>query len=159
MDLRQDVPRSTVDRRDQLRVGALSAGLTVLAMAIGFAVIAGVLITRETVILWNIWTRILALAIMYLVPHFVAGTIIGTRYGVGAVEPVVAAVVPVLVAILGLAAFGGPVGTVLQSPLILLLALLVWGGLFAGGQVVGARVVAPRLPGEIDLDSIRPGGE
>lgn len=145
MDLRQDLPLSTADRRDQLRIGALSAGLTILAMAIGFAVIAGILIGRETVILWNIWTRGLALGVMYLLPHVVAGTVIGTRYGLGVVEPLVAGLVPVVVATLSLAAFGGPVLTVFQSPLILVVAVVVWTALFAGGQAVGDRIVAPRL--------------
>lgn len=155
MGLREDIPLSAVDRRTQLRNGAVSAGVTVATMAVGFALIGGILIARETVLLWNIWTRVLALATMYLVPHFAAGVVIGTRYGVGVVEPLVAGIVPVLVATVALAAFGGPVLTVLQSPLILVGAVVIWTGLFAGGQVVGARVLAPRLPEEGLLTRLR----
>jgi hypothetical protein len=60
------------------------------------------------------------------------------------------------VATLSLAAFGGPVLTVFRSPLILIVAVVVWTALFAGGQALGDRVVAPRLA-ERDLSRFKPG--
>ncbi|MFW6435357.1 MAG: hypothetical protein ACOCY1_03155, partial [Halovenus sp.] len=69
----------------------------------------------------------------------------GTRYGLSLAPPVAIAVTPILVLILALAAFGGPALTPFQSPLLTLGAIVVWGLTAAGGLVLGANIVAPRL--------------
>lgn len=159
MSSRAAVPLSTTDRRAQLRIAALAVVVTILAMSVCFAVIGGLLIVRETVILWNIWTRVLALSVMYLLGHVLAGLVVGARYGFGVVEPLVAGLTPVVVATVALFAFGGPVGTVVQTPLVLLAAVVVWSGLFALGQAAGDRVLAPRLEGGLGLGRLRPSGD
>jgi len=144
---RWSLPGSEVDNRTRLRVGLVAAAVTLAIMAVAFALVAGLLIVAETVLLLNFWTKLLALAVMYLVPHFLGGILVGARYGPGIVGPVAAGIAPLVVLTLALGAFGGPVATVAGTPLVALAALVAWSATFACGQFVGDRTVAPRLGG------------
>jgi len=135
---------ANLDRRAVVVKGLLPAGLTLLAMAIAFSLVGGLLLAAEGVVLSNLGTRILALAVMYLLPQFVVGLWMGTRYGLSAGPPLAAGIAPVVFLVLALAAFGGPVATPLGTPLLTLGAVLVWTLVSACGLFVGARVVAPR---------------
>lgn len=134
-----------IDREYLLVMGLLPALATILAMAVGFAIVTGVLFVAEGLLVGSVWTQALALGLMYLLPQFVVGLVMGTRYGLSLAPPVAIAVTPILVLILALAAFGGPALTPFQSPLLTLGAIVVWGLTAAGGLVLGANIVAPRL--------------
>ena len=139
--------RSTleVDREYLFVMGLLPALATILAMVVGFAVVTGLLFVAEGLLVGSVWSQALTLAIIYLFPHFVVGLGMGTRYGLSMAPPVAIAVTPILALVLALGAFGGPVLTPFQSPLLTLGAIVVWGVAAAGGVVLGANVVAPRL--------------
>lgn len=136
-----------LDRRDALRMGLVPALATIGAMALGFALVAGVLFVREGLILGSIVTRIIALLLMYVAPQFVVGLWVGWRHGVVVGPAVAAAVAPLLVFVLALGAFGGPMSTPLQVPLYTAGAVVVWMATCACGMVVGAKLIAPRPDG------------
>jgi len=134
-----------IDREYLLVMGLLPALATVLAMAVGFALVTGLLFVAEGLLVGSVWSQALALGVMYLLPQFVVGLGMGSRYGLSMAPPVAIAVTPILVLVLALGAFGGPALTPFQSPLLTLGAVVVWGLAAAGGLVLGANIVAPRL--------------
>lgn len=129
------------DRRRLLLGGLLSGAATVLAMAVGFAVVAAVLMLREGLIVGRLWTRMFALAVMYLLPQFVVGLWVGRRYGLSIGPPIAAGLAPVVVLVLALGAFGGPLGTPFRSPALTAGAIVVWSAVCAAGMLVGDAVV------------------
>jgi len=130
--------RERVDR-DRLLVGWLLPGAAAIgAMAVGFALVAVVLLTREPLIVGALWTELLALAVMYLFPHLVAGLWFGRRHGLAVDPPVAAGLAPVVVLVVTLVLFGGPVLTPLFVPLVTLGAIAGWAAVFAAGMAVGA---------------------
>lgn len=135
---------ATLDRRAVVVNGLLPAGLTLLGMAITFSLVGGLLLAAEGVVLSNLGTRVLALAVMYVLPQFVVGLWMGTRHGLSAGPPLAAGFAPVAFLVLALGAFGGPIATPLGAPLVVLGAILAWSSVCACGLVVGARVIAPR---------------
>jgi len=130
-----------IDRHSLLERGLLPAVAAVAAMAVGFAVVGVVLFVREAVIVDRLWTQILALAVMYLLPQFVAGLWTGRRSGLAVAPPVAAGVAPVLVVGVALGLFGGPVATAVQNPGLTVGAVVVWGIVFACGMLVGAKAL------------------
>lgn len=108
-------------------------------MALGFASMGALLLAREQVILASPITQWIAVAIMYLVPHLVAGAWIGSRQGVALEPPIAATVAPVLVLVLALAVFGGPVSTPVQALPMTIGAMVIWGLAFTVGMVAGDR--------------------
>ncbi len=138
---REQTPR--IDRRGLVERGVLPAVATVAAMASGFAVVMVVLFVREPIIVDRLLTQILALAVMYLLPQFVAGLWIGRRNGVAVAPPIAAGIAPVFVVVVALGLFGGPIATPLQSPGVTVLAVAIWSGVFACGMFVGATVLGP----------------
>lgn len=118
---------------------------TFLAMAIGFVLVYAGIQLAEGILLSSMLTRLLTLAVMLVFPHLVVGLVIGIRYDLDAAPPIVAGVTPPLVAVVSLAAFGGPILTPFESPLVLVGSIVVWSGLCAGGMVLGAHVLTPRL--------------
>jgi len=136
-----------IDRRYLLEMGLLPAVATVAAMAVGFVVVGVVLLVREPIVVDRLWTRILALAVMYLLPQFAAGVWTGRRYGPGVVPPVAAGLAPVVVVLVALGLFGGPVATPFRSPGLTVAAVAVWSVSFACGMVAGAGVLDPREAG------------
>jgi hypothetical protein len=136
---------AAVDRRAVVVNGLLPAGLTLLAMAVSFSLVGGLLLAAEGVVLSNLGTRVLALGVMYLLPQFVVGLWMGARHGLSAGPPLAAGFAPVGFLVLALGAFGGPIATPFGAPLVTAGAVLVWTLVCACGLVVGARVVAPRL--------------
>lgn len=134
-----------IDRSELLVQGLLPAVGTIVAMAVGFALVMVVLFVREPLIVGSMVTQLLALSIMLLVPQFVVGLVMGSRYGLSVGPPVAAALAPVVVLVIALAAFGGPVGIPLSNIPLTVGAIVAWGLACAGGLVVGARVLAPRL--------------
>lgn len=135
----------TVDRQQLLKMVLLPAVATLGAMAVCFAVVGGLLLVFETFLLGSIVTKAVALVVMYLLPHFLVGTWIGTRTGLAVAPPVAAGLAPIVFLFLMLGAFGGPPLTPLDVPVITLAAIAVWSGIFACGLVVGERVLDPRL--------------
>lgn len=138
-------PDAETDKEYLLRFGALPAIATIVAMGVCFALVAGVLFVRESLIVGSIVTQLLALAVMYVVPLFAVGLWTGNRYGVAAAPAVVAGVTPIVVFVLSLAAFGGPVLTAFGSPLLLVGAVVLWSVVCGLGNVVGSKVLSPRL--------------
>lgn len=135
------------DRRDALRMGLVPALATIVTMALGFVLVAAVLFIQEGLILGSIVTRILALLLMYVVPQFVVGLWVGRRHGIVVGPAVAAGLAPLVVLVLALGAFGGPVSTPFQVPLAAAGAVVVWAATCACGMVVGSKLVAPRLDG------------
>ena len=133
-----------IDRDTLLARVLLPAVATFVAMAVGFGLTAGLLLGVESLLLSSIWTRLLALAVMYVLPLFVAGVWLGDRHGLAVAPPIVAGLTPVVVLVFGFTIFGGPVGTPLSVPLVTLGAVVFWALTFACGFVVGARGL-PRL--------------
>ena len=134
-----------IDREYLLVMGLLPALATILAMAVGFAIVTGLLFVAEGVLVGSVWTQAVALGLMYLFPQFVVGLGMGTRYGLSATPPIAIAITPILVLVLALGAFGGPALTPFKSPLLLIGSIVVWGLTAAGGLVLGANILAPRL--------------
>jgi hypothetical protein len=139
------VPAVDIDREALVARGVVPAAATLGAMAVGFGLVAGVLIARESLILAAPWTKALALAMMYVFPQFVVGLWMGVRHGVTPGPAIAAGLAPIVVLMLALFAFGGPALSPLEVPLVTLGAIVVWGGTCAGGLLVGDRVLAPRL--------------
>lgn len=137
--------RPSVDRQSLVELGLLPAGLTIVAMAVAFGFVALLLLTVETLLLSNIVTRVLALAVMYLLPHFVVGIWYGRRSGVEPVAALAAGIAPILVLVLAFLAFGGPFLTPAQVPAVTLGAVVVWSAMFAAGMYLAARVLWPSL--------------
>lgn len=129
-----------IDRRYLGRQVLAPAAGALVAMGVGFALVAGLVFVAEGFLLTNIVTQIAGLALMYVVPHFVAGVLAGRRIGVDIAPAVAAGVTPVVFATLMFAVFGGPTSTAVQTPTVTLLAMLVWTVVFAGGLVVGSKL-------------------
>jgi hypothetical protein len=125
---------------------------TFLAMAVGFILVFVGIQFAEGLLLSSLLTRFLTLAVMLVFPHVVVGLAVGVRYDLFAVTPIVAGLTPPFVTVVSLAAFGGPILTPFESPLVLVGAILVWAGLCAGGMVLGARALAPWLAERNDTD-------
>jgi hypothetical protein len=132
------------DRNTLLARVVLPAAATFVAMAVGFGLTAGLLLGAESLLLGSIWTRLLALVVMYVLPLFVAGVWLGNRDGLALAPPVVAGVTPLVVLVFGFAIFGGPVDTPLSVPFVTLAVAVFWTLTCACGLVVGARGL-PRL--------------
>jgi hypothetical protein len=139
-----DTLRERVDR-DHLVVGWLvPGGAAVGAMALGFVVVAVLLLTNEPLVTGSGWQEGLALATMFLFPHLAAGLWFGRRHGPAVGPPVAAGFAPVVVLILALALHGGPVLTPFLVPAVALGAVATWAAVFAVGMVVSARVTPVR---------------
>lgn len=124
--------------RRRLLVGGLLPGVvTVIGMAAGFALVAGVLMLREGLIVGSLFTRIGALAVMYLLPQFLVGLWMGRRSGLSIGPPIAAGLAPLLVVVLALGSFGGPMGTPFQAPGLTAGAIVVWSLVCAVGMWVG----------------------
>lgn len=136
-----------IDRRYLLVKGVLPAVVTIIAMAVGFSLVAGVLLVKEGVIVGSILTQVLALAVMYLLPQFLVGLWMGTRYGPSVATPIAAGLAPILVLVFALGAFGGPVLSPFESLGILLTAVVVWALICSSGLLVGSKLLEPRLKG------------
>jgi len=135
------------DREYLLVMGLVPAAATVGAMMLTFSVVGGLLFVAEGVLLGSLWTQLLAVAAMYALPQFAVGLWMGARHGLAVVPPVAAGLAPMVVLILALGAFGGPMLTPFRSPLLALGAVVAWSTLCACGLVVGAKVLAPRIDG------------
>ncbi|WP_267163342.1 hypothetical protein [Halovenus salina] len=138
-------PGTETDREYLLRFGALPALATIVAMAVCFGLVAGVLFVRDSLIVDSVVTQVIALVVMYVLPLFAVGLWTGLRDGLAAAPAVAASVTPIVVLILALVAFGGPVATAVGSPLLVVGAVAVWGVVCGIGNVVGATVLGPRL--------------
>ena len=134
-----------LDREYLLVMGLLPAAVTVGAMVLTFSVVGGLLFVAEGLLLGSFWAQLLAVAAMYALPQFAVGVWMGARYGLSAAPPVAVGLAPMVVLVLALAVFGGPVLTPFRSPLLALGAVAAWSLLCACGLVVGANVLAPRL--------------
>jgi hypothetical protein len=135
-----DTLRERVDR-DRVLVGWLVPGAAAVGMmAVGFVLVAVVLLTNEPFITGALWTELLALATMLLFPHLVAGLWFGRRHGQAVAPPVAAGLAPLVVLVVSLAVHGGPVLTPFLVPLVALGAVGVWTITFAAGMVAGARL-------------------
>jgi hypothetical protein len=126
-------------------MGLLPAAGTIVAMTVGFSLVGGFLLAWETVIVGSFWTQILALSIMYIIPHFVVGLWLGTRYGLAVVPPIAAGLTPVIVLMIAMALFGGPIGAPFVNPGLTALSVAVWMAVCAGGLVVGAKTDVAQL--------------
>lgn len=112
--------------------------LAVGCMAVAWALVAGLLILREPLVVGFTFTRVLALGVMFLSGHLLAGFWTGRRLGLQPIAAVGAGFTPVLVLILATAVFGGPVLTPFETPLLTLAGVLVWTISFGVGMVVGS---------------------
>ena len=131
--------------RSRLQTGVLlPTGAVLVAMAVGFILVGGLLLAWEQAILGAEWSRWFALAVMYLLPHFVVGYWIGTRNGLSVESPLAAGIAPVLLLVVSLALFGGPVSTPLRAPLLTGGAIVGWTLTFAAGMVLGVRLTRNR---------------
>ena len=128
--------------RTQVLVPALG---TLVAMFVGFAIVTGLLFVAEGILVANGLTQWLTLAVIYLLPHFAVGLGVGTRYGLAIAPPIVIAFTPIVALMITFAAFGGPVTTPFQSPLLTLGAIVVWGVAATVGLGLGAKGLAPWL--------------
>lgn len=137
--------RPAVDRESLVELALVPAGLAILAMAVAFGFVAVLLLALETLLLSNIVTRLLALAVMYVLPHFVAGLWYGRRDSLEPLAALAAGIAPLLVLVVALLAFGGPFLTPAQVPGVTVGAVVVWSATFAGGMYLGARVLWPAL--------------
>lgn len=133
-----------VDVVERVLVPALAA---VVAMAVGFTVVGVGIMLQEELIRDSTVMSYLALAVMFLVPPFAAGLWLGRRQGFGIGPALAAGVAPIVVLLLALAAFGGPVGTPFRAPAYTIAAVAVWSGVCASGMAVWTHVLGPRLEG------------
>ncbi|PSQ34068.1 hypothetical protein BRD08_10685 [Halobacteriales archaeon SW_10_66_29] len=139
--------RSTVGESDVVERVLVPAVAAVAAMAIGFAVVGVAILLREEFIRGSTLMSYLALALMFLVPPFAAGLYLGRRQGFGLGPAVAAGVAPIVVLILALGAFGGPMATPFRAPLYTLAAMGGWTALCAGGMLAWTRLLGPRIDG------------
>lgn len=137
--------RRGIDRRYLLVMGVLPAVVTIIAMAVGFSLVAGILFVREAVIVGSLLTQVLALAVMYVLPQFVVGLWMGTRYGPAVATPIAAGLAPILVLVVALGAFGGPVLSPFESLGITVAAIVVWALVCTCGLLVGSKLLEPQL--------------
>jgi hypothetical protein len=133
-----DTLRERVDR-DRLVVGWMLPGAAAVGtMAIGFVLVAAVLLTNESLITGTLWTELLALATMLLFPHLVAGLWFGRGHEPAVRPPVAAGLAPLVVLVVAFAVHGGPVLTPFFVPVVTLTAVAVWAATFATGMVASA---------------------
>lgn len=137
--------RATVADVDVVERVFLPALAAVVAMAVGFTVVGVTIMLQESIIRDSTVMSYLALAVMFLVPPFAAGLWLGRRQGVGIAQALAAGVAPIVVLILALGAFGGPIGTPFRAPLYTLVATVVWSGLCACGMAVWTKLLGPHL--------------
>ena len=138
---------STVGESDVVERVLVPAAAAVVAMAIGFTVVGVAILLQEAFIRGSTLMSYLALAIMFLVPPFAAGLYLGRRQGFGIGPAVAAGVAPIVVLILALGAFGGPMATPFQAPLYTLAAISAWTALCAGGMLAWTTLLGPRIDG------------
>lgn len=138
---------STVGESDVVERVLVPAAAAVVAMAIGFTVVGVAILLQEAFIRGSTLMSYLALAIMFLVPPFAAGLYLGRRQGFGLGPAVAAGVAPIVVLILALGAFGGPMATPFQAPLYTLAAISAWTALCAGGMLAWTTLLGPRIDG------------
>ena len=138
---------STVGESDVVERVLVPAVAAVVAMAIGFTVVGVAILLQEAFIRGSTLMSYLALAIMFLVPPFAAGLYLGRRQGFGLGPAVAAGVAPIVVLILALGAFGGPMATPFQAPLYTLAAISAWTTLCAGGMLAWTTLLGPRIDG------------
>ena len=138
---------STVGESDVVERVLVPAVAAVVAMAIGFTVVGVAILLQEAFIRGSTLMSYLALAIMFLVPPFAAGLYLGRRQGFGIGPAVAAGVAPIVVLILALGAFGGPMATPFQAPLYTLAAISAWTALCAGGMLAWTTLLGPRIDG------------
>lgn len=138
-------PEIGSDREYLLSRGVFPALGTVAVMALTFSVVAGVLFVAEGIILGSVVTQILALTVMYALPPFVVGLWVGNRDGLLVAPAIAAGVAPIVVLVVTLGAFGGPVTTPFERPLLLLGAVAAWSVLCGLGILTGVTVLAPQL--------------
>lgn len=134
--------RAEVDRKYLVEHGLLPALATIIAMAAGFAVVAALLMVRDGLVRGTIWTRLLALLVMFVVPLFAVGLWVGRRNGLAVGPPIAAGLAPIVVLVLALGAFGGPVTTPVETPVYTVVAVVVWSIACTCGMAVGATVLA-----------------
>jgi hypothetical protein len=138
---------STVGESGVVERVLVPAAAAVVAMAIGFTVVGVAILLQEAFIRGSTLMSYLALAIMFLVPPFAAGLYLGRRQGFGLGPAVAAGVAPIVVLILALGAFGGPMATPFQAPLYTLAAISAWTALCAGGMLAWTTLLGPRIDG------------
>ncbi len=135
-----DAVQERVDRRGLLVGWLVPGGVTVGVMAVGFALVAGVLFANESLVVGSGIVSWFALAVMFLFPHLVAGLLYGRRFGLSVGAPVAAGLAPVVVFVFAMALFGGPVATPLSTALTTLGAIGGWALVFATGMVASVRL-------------------
>jgi len=118
---------------------------SVVAMAVGFTVVGVTIMLQESVIRDSTVMSYLALAVMFLVPPVAAGLYLGRRQGAGIGPALAAGVAPIVVLILALGAFGGPIGTLFRAPVYTFAAIVVWSLLCAAGMVAWTTLLGPHL--------------
>lgn len=143
------------ERVQELRTAVTESGLVervlvpalaaVVAMAVGFTIVGVVIMLREEFIRDSTVMSYLALALMFLVPPFAAGLWLGRRQGIGIAQALAAGVAPIVVLILALGAFGGPVGTPFRAPAYTLAAIAVWSSVCACGMALWTKLLGPRV--------------
>ena len=131
-----------VDVVERVIVPALAS---VVAMAVGFTVVGVVIMVQEEFIRDSTVMSYLALALMFLVSPFAAGLWLGRRQRVGIGPALAAGVAPIVVLILALGAFGGPIGTPFRAPLYTLAAIVGWSSVCACGMAVWTKLLGPHL--------------
>jgi hypothetical protein len=131
-----------VDVVERVIVPALAS---VVAMAVGFTAVGVTIMLQESVIRDSTVMSYLALAVMFLIPPFAAGLYLGRRQGAGIGPALAAGIAPIVVLILALGAFGGPMATPLQAPVYTLVAVAVWSILCACGMVAWTTLLGPRV--------------
>lgn len=137
--------RTAVAELDVVERVFLPALAAVVAMAVGFTVVGVTIMLQESIIRDSTVMSYLALAVMFLVPPFAAGLWLGRRQGVGIAQALAAGVAPIVVLILALGAFGGPVGTPFQAPAYTLAAIAGWSSVCACGMAVWTKLLGPRV--------------
>jgi hypothetical protein len=128
-----------IDRHYVGRQVLAPAAAALVAMGVGFGVVAGLIFVAEGFLLTNTVTQVAGLALMYVVPHFVVGVLAGRRLGFDIAPAIAAGIAPVVFATLMFAVFGGPISTAVQTPTVTILAMLVWTLVFAVGLFAGSK--------------------
>lgn len=128
-------------RRQRIRsiwaFGLLPAILTIGTMGVAWGLMSGLLVIAEGIVLASVWTRLIAVGIMVVVPHLLVGTWIGYRHGPSLPAIATVAMTPVIFFEVALYAFGGPLRTPIESPGYTVGAIFVWGIVAAAGTFIG----------------------
>lgn len=114
--------------------------LSLCLMFFSYLGVGLILATDSSLVLGNIFTRILALIAILGIPPFIIGLLVGHLKSVYTTTAVAVGLAPIIFLTLALAVFQGPVLTPVAAPGLTLGAILMWSVICLLGMQIGTMI-------------------